>query len=260
MEVIDLAESHKPTYLACLEDWEDFADAGDRKERWYEAMSGKGLRVKLALDDDGTPRGMIQYAPIEHSFAQGASIYLIYCVWVLNQGKGRQNFQKKGMGKALLAAAEEDARRLGAKGMAAWGVALPFWMKASWYRKRGYRNVDRNGIARLVWKPFSPEAEPPRWIRRRKKPDRVPGQVTVTCFNCGWCQAQNLVAGRAKRAAYELGDRVVFREFNTLDRDVLNEWGTSDALYIDGKEVSTGPPPSYEKIKALIGKKLARLS
>ena len=38
---------------------------------------------------------------------------------------------KRGMGKALLAAAEEDARALGTKGMAAWGVWLPSWMKAS---------------------------------------------------------------------------------------------------------------------------------
>ena len=50
------------------------------------------------------------------------------------------------MGKALLRAAEEDARALGALGMAAWGISLPFWMKASWFRKHGYRKADRQGI------------------------------------------------------------------------------------------------------------------
>ena len=30
--------------------------------------------------------------------------------------------------------------------MAVWGVALPFWMKASWFKKQGYRKVDRQGI------------------------------------------------------------------------------------------------------------------
>ncbi len=117
MEVVDLTEAHKPLYLVCLEDWEDFTDTGDRKERWYEAMARKGLRV----------------------------------------------------------------------------------------------------------------------------------------------QAQNLVAGRARRAAQELGERVVYRELNTLNRDVLAEWGISDALYIDGREVSTGPPPSYDKIKKLVSKRLAKL-
>ena len=44
-----------------------------------------------------------------------------------------------------------------------------------------------------------------------------------------------------------------------FDRQVLLEWGISDALFIDGKEVSTGPPPSYESIYKLIAKRLRKL-
>jgi len=47
--------------------------------------------------------------------------------------------QGRGIGSALLEAAENDARELGAKGMAAWGLWLPFWMKASWFKKHGYK-------------------------------------------------------------------------------------------------------------------------
>jgi len=54
----------------------------------------------------------------------------------------------------------------------------------------------------------------------------------------------------------EFGDKVEFREYNTFDRDVFNEWGIVDALFIDDKQVRTGPPPSYEKIKKLIRKKI----
>jgi hypothetical protein len=35
---------------------------------------------------------------------------------------------------------------------------------------------------------------------------------------------------------------------DTFDRETFLEWGISDALFIDGKQVRTGPPPSYEKI------------
>jgi GNAT superfamily N-acetyltransferase len=62
-------------------------------------------------------------------------LYFVYCIHVPGHKQGRGNFQGHGMGTALLCAAEEDARRLGAKGMAAWGVWLPFWMKASWFKK-----------------------------------------------------------------------------------------------------------------------------
>ena len=59
------------------------------------------------------------------------------------------------MGKALLVAAEDDARDRGAQGMAARGMFLPFWMKASWFKKQGYSKVDKQGLSVLLWKPFT---------------------------------------------------------------------------------------------------------
>ncbi|MDY6933601.1 MAG: hypothetical protein SVZ03_05170 [Spirochaetota bacterium] len=111
----------------------------------------------------------------------------------------------------------------------------------------------------LLWKPFVEDAEAPKWIKNEKKPDSIPGKVTVTAFLNGWCPAQNMIFERAKRAASEFADSVVFREINTSDRDVFLEWGISDALFIDAKEVRTGPPPSYQKIKRMIAKREKRL-
>jgi len=53
--------------------------------------------------------------------------------------------------------------------------------------------------------------------------------------------------------------KVLFQEYDTSERKTFNEWGVSDALFIDGKEVRTGPPPSYEKIKWLIEKRARKL-
>jgi hypothetical protein len=44
----------------------------------------------------------------------------------------------------------------------------------------------------------------------------------------------------------------------TLDRKVFQEWGIADGVYIDGKPVRTGPPPSYEKLRKKIGKKIKK--
>ncbi len=260
MQIVDLTDDYTQLYFCCLEDWsEESKEAGDHKETWYDKMKDKGLSVKLVVNDSGDVGGMIQYAPIEHTFVEGEDVYFIYCIWVHGHKKGRGNFQKKGMGKALLQAAEADVKDKGAKGIAAWGISLPFWMKASWFRKQGYTRVDKQGIQALLWKPFTDDAIPPSWAVEKKKPGSIPGKVAVTAFLNGWCPAQNMVCERARRAAMELGDQVEFRMINTFDRQVYSEWGITDALFIDGKPVRTGPPPSYERIRKLIARRVKRL-
>ena len=260
MKIIDLADNYKNIYYLCLEDWcEEMKEAGNHKKVWYNKMQSKGLRVKLAMDDDGRVGGMIQYLPIEHAFAEGKSLYFIHCIWVHGYKKGRGNFQKKGMGKALLQAAEADAKAMDAKGIVAWGISLPFWMKASWFKKHGYKKVDKIGMQVLLWKPFTADAIPPKWVKEKKKPEILPGKVAVTSFRNGWCPAQNIVFERAKRAALEFGDKVVFREIDTFDREVFLEWGIADALFINDKQVRTGPPPSYKKIMKKIARRVRKL-
>ncbi|MFC1932914.1 GNAT family N-acetyltransferase [Chloroflexota bacterium] len=262
MQIIDLADEYKQLYFVCLEDWsEEMKEAGDHKEIWCNKMKDKGLRVKLGLDDSGEVGGMIQYTPIEHSSAEGNDLYFINCIWVHGHKEGRGNFQKKGMGKALLQAAEDDVKAMGAKGIAAWGIPLPFWMKASWFKKQGYTTVDKVGFLGqvLLWKPFTNDAIPPKWIKQKKKPEMTPGKVTVTVFLNGWCPAQNLVFERAKIAAAKFGSDVIFQQIDTFNRDNLREWGISDALFIDGKQVRTGPPPTYEKIRDIIAKRVRKL-
>jgi hypothetical protein len=52
---------------------------------------------------------------------------------------------------------------------------------------------------------------------------------------------------------------VVFREIDTFDRATAAEWGISDALFVDARQLRTGPPPSYETIRKAIVKRLAAL-
>jgi GNAT superfamily N-acetyltransferase len=257
MEIIELGAEHRTLFAACLEDWsDDVREAGDRRARWIERALAKGLRAKLAVDERGVVGGMIQYLPIEQSIVRGAGLYFIPCIWVHGHKQGRGNFQGHGMGSALLEAAEADARALGAKGLAAWGLWLPLWMKASWFKRHGFRKVDRQGIAVLLWKPFAQEAQPPRWHPVGKTlPDPVPGKVNVTAFVNGWCTGMNLAVERARRAAAELGDKVAYCEIDTSEPAAVARWGFADALFVDGKVVRTGPPPTYEKIRSIIAKR-----
>lgn len=259
MNIVDLSPEYLDTYLACLEDYSDeIKEGAAHKRRWYEAMKDKGLRVKLALVD-GKPSGMIHYVPIEHAFAEGRDLYFVHCVWIhAYKGKGVGDQRKRGLGKALVKAAEDDARALGAKGLVVWGLAVPVFMRASWFRKQGFRTADKIGLQILLWKPFTEDAVAPRWIRVKEKPGRIDGRVAVDAFVHGWCPAMNMCFERAKRAAAEFGDAVEFRPVETLDREVYLSRGIADGLYIDGKAVRTGPPPSYDKIRKKIAKKIKK--
>jgi GNAT superfamily N-acetyltransferase len=261
IKIIDLNDENRHLYYVCLEDWADeMKEAGNHKECWYNRMKDKNLGVKFAIDAQGQIGGMIHYLPIEYSIVEGKDLYFIPCIWVHGHKQGRGSFQHRGMGKALLKAAEEDIISRGAKGIVAWGLLLPFWMKASWYKKQGYKKVDRNGIQVLLWKPLTPDAVPPRWVKQQKAPEPVQGKVLVTSFLNGWCPSQNMVHERARRAAAELGEQVIFQSVDTFDRDAFKEWGVSDSVFIDDKALSFGPPLSYEKIKTRIAKKVKKLN
>ncbi len=262
VKIIDLTEEFLPLYLVCLEDWSDaLKEPGNLKRVWYNRMVERGLRVKLALNDRGIVGGMIQYVPIEYSVAGGTDLYFINCIWVHGHKQGRGNFQRQGMGSALLGAAEADARGLGAKGMVGWGLILPAFMRASWFKKHGYQVVDRQGIQALLWKPFTEDARPPHW--RKQKPDVVlePSKVTVTAYCSGWCPAQNLAFERVRRAVAEpeFEGKIVLREFDTGDPSGSSPFPMSDALFINDKQIRTGPPPSYERIRTLIRRKAKRI-
>lgn len=257
MKIIDLNDSYKDIYFHCLEDWSpDIKEAGNHKACWYEKMKKQDLKVKLAINDQDQAIGMIQYQPIEHTFVTGQNLYMIYCIWVHGHKQGIGNQQKKGTGKALLAAAEQDAQAQGAKGIAAWGISLPFWMKASWFKKQGYIQADKDGMAILLVKPFINDIQMPKWLKQKQKPQKIPGKVTVTVFKNGWCPAQNIHYERAKRACKEIKGPIIFQEIDTLNKKNFLKWGITDALFIDDKNINNGPPLSYQKIKKKIQKKV----
>ena len=96
-------------------------------------------------------------------------------------------------------------------------------------------------------------------MKQNKPVLSVPGKVTINAFINGWCPAQNIVYERTKRASAEFGDIVVFQTIDTSDRDLLSEWGIVDGIFIDGKKIGKGPPPSYDTIRKAIAKRVKKI-
>ena len=81
------------------------------------------------------------------------TLTVLLAAQVLPAGATEFTFDGQGFGHGI------GMSQYGAKGMAAWGLWLPVWMKASWFKKHGYQGVDRSGPRELVWKPFVADAE-----------------------------------------------------------------------------------------------------
>jgi len=69
-----------------------------------------------------------------------------------------------------------------------------------------------------------------------------------------------MVFERAKRACSEFGGKVVFENIDTSDREIFLKWGISDGIFIDGKQISFGPPLSYEKLMKIISREVKQLT
>ena len=121
MKIVDLDDTTEHAWLVCLKEWAEKPRGTSHRADWRRRLRERGLGVKLAMTDDGVVGGMIQYVPIEYSMATGEDLYFVQCTWVHGYDEGQGNLQRRGMGKAQLAAAEEDVRSRRAKGLAAWG-------------------------------------------------------------------------------------------------------------------------------------------
>jgi hypothetical protein len=260
MKITDITPEVENQYFCCLEEWsEEIKEAGDYKKEWYKKMKDKGVKVKFAFDENNIIGGMIQYIPIEYSMFEGKDLYVVLCIWIHGHKEGRGNYQKRGMGRALLKAAEDDCRQLGTNGLVTWGLIVPAFMRASWFKKQGYVVVDKSSMMRLMWKPFNENAVPPKFLKPLKKPQKGKEKVDVTIFRNGWCPAQSTAHERARRASETFPGKINLTEYDTFDRNIVKEWGILDALFVDGKEVWVGPPPSYEKIRKKISKRVEKL-
>jgi ribosomal protein S18 acetylase RimI-like enzyme len=255
MEIVDLTEEHEEVYLCCLKS-EDrtLAQGVPIKRRWLDRHRDRGLGVKLAIDDDGEVAGMIQYSPrgLAPFLVADSGTWVVHCIWVHIYEGGIGDRGGRGIGPALLRAAEEDMRARGARGVAAWGIQADEWMNAPWFERHGYHRVDEQGWLALTFKAFNPDVDDPRFLREVKRPGPVPGKARVSSFLIGWCTSGNLNHEWAKRASEELGDAVVFEHFDTSDPTVAAEWGISTGIFVNGEEFPVGGNENYEKVRQFI--------
>ncbi|UCC92822.1 MAG: GNAT family N-acetyltransferase [Thermoplasmata archaeon] len=259
MEIVDLTPEHERTFLCCLKPEDEvFAGGVPIKRQWLDRHREEGVGVKLTIDDDGAVAGMVQYSPRELApfVTADEGTWVVHCIWVHVYPSGIGDRGGRGMGTALLQAAEDEMRDQGARGVAAWGIVADEWMNAPWFERHGYRRVDEQGWLALTFKAFDPDVDEPRFLREVKRPGPIPGKARVSSFLIGWCTSGNLNHEWARRAAEELGEDVVFERFDTSDLSVATEWGISTGIFVNGDQLPVDGTETYEKVRDFIRDRL----
>jgi GNAT superfamily N-acetyltransferase len=239
------------THVGETDEW----DASCRRRLpWLHEMGEQGLRVFVALLD-GQQAGFLYLLPIEIAPAGpvGKDLAVIQCLTVKEGMKGQ------GAGRALVAAAEREARTSGQKGIVVGAYYHDFWfMPASFFEACGYTVARRRDAAALLWKAFDPAAEPPRFMERRYRFEPIEGKVAVDLFWSRSCLTTDTEAQRVREVAAEYGAAVVLREYSADDPAIRERYGIYRAIFIDGTEVSWGYEAPKEGLRAAIREALER--
>lgn len=224
-------------------------ECGGRRIAWLRRTRPAGVRAKVAVLD-GRHAGFAYVIPIEISpwGPEGKDLMVVPCLFVPEEVQGR------GVGHALLAATEEEARAQGRRGLVVFALEQEGWwyMPARWFVERGYAEADRRVLDRLLWKPFGEGVTPPRFPERRYRFRPVAGKVVVDLFWNRFCLSSDLEAQRVREVAAEFGERVVLNEYPACEPDVFCEHRIARGIYVDGVELHWGYEAPREGIRDAI--------
>ncbi|UCC16666.1 MAG: hypothetical protein JSU58_09930 [Dehalococcoidales bacterium] len=257
-----------------LADDEEFvgtcSHVGETKERtdscwrripWLHEQYRYGLRVKVALID-GKSVGFLYVMPIEiaPSGPVGRDLMVVQCL----AGTGPAG---QGTGRALMEAAEEEARRQERKGIVVIAYYSDYWfMPAYFFEKCGYSRVGEIAEVTdvgekiylsnkaMLWKVFDDSAEPPRLRKQKYVFNPVAGKVAVDLFTTRSCLTCDVEAQRVREVADEFGDLVVLREYSADNPKIRDEYGMPRGIFINGKAVGWAVGAPKDGVRAEIEK------
>jgi len=273
MELVDLNERFLDFVSLCThidEKRPDLLQAAEIREKWLLDRSPKGLRVKVAIDK-GKPVGFIHCLPIELDTwgMSGKDLMTVPCL-TLNYKLVYEQKTSTGYGKALMWAAEEEAKKAGKKGIAVLCYDHDFWfMPASFFKRLGYLEIPPFGLSPqgrrpkageeiqrdkdtvIVWKSFG-DAQPPKLHKSKFVPQKFSDKIAVDVIWNPMCMTSIVEINNIREVYQEYEDKVVLREFNAGDIDFLKKYEISRGLFFNGISKCWGYEAPKEEVRKVI--------
>jgi predicted N-acetyltransferase YhbS len=233
------------------------------RQDWLINMQKKGARTKVAFIEDN-PVGFIHLIPIEVSTTEliGQDLMVIPCLAIL------KNWEGKGVGRALIQEAENEARAQNKQGLVtiAYYGDFPF-MPAGFFEKTGFNVIDRRKVTAvgeqgllddeaILMKAFETPKEPPHFAEPKYEFTPIPNKVVIDLFWDPFCLTSITEAQRVREVAEEFGDKVVLNEYPADDRELFLSLQIPRAIFINGKEIGWGWAAPKEGIREAIEKEI----
>jgi GNAT superfamily N-acetyltransferase len=238
----------------------DLLRAAQIRKEWLLDRSKKGLKVKVALDK-GKPVGFIHCLPIELDTwgMSGKDLMTVPCL-TLNYNWVYEQKIDTGFGRALMQSAEEEAKKTDKKGIAVLCYDNDFWfMPASFFKKLGYQEIQRDKETIIVWKNFG-DAQPPKLHKSKFVPQKLSDKIAVDVVWNPLCLTSIVERDNIREVCQEYENKVVLREFNAGDINFLKKYEISRGLFFDGTSKCWGYEAPKEEVKKVIEELLSKLS
>jgi len=256
MQVIDFDEQYIGFVSTCTHSVSSQLDSiTAERARWIRANLDRGLKIKIAVAE-GHPLGFAHCLPIELGTweIEGRDLMAIPCL-TLSYDRVYSGQKGSGVGKALVQAVEEEARK-SKKGVVVLCYDHDFWfMPFSFFKKLGYQEADRRDNEVIMLKTFAP-VDPPRFVDFSPTTELVPGKVVVDAFWQSICPTPIEEMQNIKKVCAEFGERVILHAINTTDPKNRSQYPVSRALFINGARITFEDVGSPEEIREAIGKEL----
>ncbi|MFX1593666.1 MAG: GNAT family N-acetyltransferase [Promethearchaeota archaeon] len=222
-----------------------------RKEKIHYKWVGKMLHSDLTIHGR-VPMGLLEYIPIEHALepVKGNNCLFINCMWILPP------FWLNGVGKALLKSFLEKAKQYGGASVIAYegdrwfGTSIRY-MPSSFFKKFGFKEVDRDGSRVLLFLDLG-SSSTPKFIFPELKDQYKSQKLNLEILYNSQCPWSKYMINTIKNNI-EKNFNINLNIINTDDRIVIEKLGISRGVFLNGKPIIKRMA-SWEEIKLEIEK------
>ncbi|MFX1418203.1 MAG: GNAT family N-acetyltransferase [Promethearchaeota archaeon] len=217
-----------------------------RDEKIHYKWVGKMLHSDLAVHGR-VYMGLLEYLPIEHVLepVDGENSLFINCMWILPP------FWLMGVGKALLESFIESAMQHGGASVLAYegdrwfGTSIKY-MPTSFFKKFGFKEVDRDGSRILLYLDLG-SSSPPKLIFPKFKEFHKTEKLKLTIFSNSQCPWSKYMINTIRKEV-EKYSNLNLNFHHTDDSELIKDLGISRGVYLNGNPIIKRMA-SWEEIK-----------